>query len=241
MRLLQSALLILLLAGTSCSTTLYKSNTVNTPLFHEAGEVRIGAGPGNVQAAYALTDRIGIMGNFYWERYNKDNKDNSGHLIEVGAGYFQPVHKNLIFETYGGVGLGKITFRQQNQAGTSIRNYDVNGMRLFLQPGIGYCTPYFEAAFTPRLSFVSYSNFSAFGYPPQELETEHLDKEIIENTLWMFIEPAITLRGGYKWIKVQVQYGVTAKLTSAELNHGKDFLNVSLIADIGTWFDNYQP
>src|SRR5690606_38397172 len=117
------------------------------------------------------------------------------------------------------------------------RRYDVNGLRWFVQPGIGYNTPYFEAAFTPRLSFVSFYNYSASGYTPQEIEQEHLDPNTIENTTWVFVEPAITLRGGYKWIKLQAQYGVTLKANSADLNHGKDFLHVSLIADIGTWFD----
>ena len=240
-QLLRATLVVLALAANSCSTTLYKSNTVNTPLFHEAQEVRLGAGPGNVQAAYALTDRVGIMGNVYWESYEEGSKDNSGNLIELGAGYFQPVHKDVIFEAFGGVGLGKIEFRQTGQNGAPTRTYDVNGLRWFIQPGIGYNMPYFEAAFTPRFSFVSYSNFTASGYTPQEIETEHLSKDMIENTLWMFMEPAITLRGGYKWIKVQAQYGVTMKLNADELNHGKDFFTVSLIADIGTWFDNDQP
>lgn len=224
----------------SCTTTLYKSNTVNTPLFHEEKEVRISAGPGNVQTAYAITDHVGIMGNAFWESYNKDNKDNSGTLVEVGAGYFTPVLPDLIFEAYGGIGLGKISFDETLNAGQNnarTRNYEVNGMRWFVQPSIGYNTPYFEAAFTPRFSFVSFSNYSASGYTPQEIEQEHLNQNTIENTMWMFVEPAITLRGGYKWIKLQAQYGVTLKTNADDLNHGKDFFNISLIADIGTWFE----
>jgi hypothetical protein len=228
------------IALSSCTTTLYKSNAVNTPLFHEEKQTRISAGPGNVQAAYAITDHVGIMGNIFWEKYEKDNKDNSGNLIEVGAGYFTPILPDMIFETYGGIGLGKISFDETLNAGqnnTRKRNYDVNGMRWFIQPGIGYANPYFEAAFTPRFSFVSFSNFSSSGYTAEEIEKENLDKNTIENTMWMFVEPAITLRGGYKWIKLQAQYGVTLKANGADLNHGDDFFNISLIADIGTWFD----
>jgi hypothetical protein len=59
---------------------------------------------------------------------------------------------------------------------------------------------------------VKYNDLNTSGYTQSELDTEFLNKSAVEDKTWMFIEPAITARFGYKFIKLQAQLGFASKL-----------------------------
>lgn len=126
----------------SCTTTLYVPNAVNTPLLKEKHEFKATIGPNNAQAAFGLTDNFGIIANGYWDKFKSETTTNGqttqtlnkGNLYELGLGYYKPLTKVIVFETYLGGGLGNINFNQDN--GT--KRYDVKGTKFFVQPSIGY-------------------------------------------------------------------------------------------------------
>ena len=62
---------------------------------------------------------------------------------------------------------------------------------------------------------VRYHDLVATNYTDAQLEGDRFAG--IDERTWYFIEPSVTLRAGYKWIKAQLQIGKSYKLTSHEL------------------------
>ena len=235
-----TALLLLGMIVTSCNTTLYVPNAVNAPLLKEKGELKASIGGNNFQAAFGVSDNIGIIGNVYWNKFQEDITNNGittetlnkGKLYELGVGYFTKLTDNVVFETYVGGGLGNIDFNNEGSG----KYYDVKATKFFVQPAVGYVSRFFDIAFTPRLSAVKYNDLNTAGYTPDELITEYLVKSDVEGKTWLFIEPAFTIRGGYKFVKLQFQYGFASKRTSGDLKYESKFSSLGISFDIAKWY-----
>jgi hypothetical protein len=100
-----------LLLLSSCAPV-YVPTKNNVPLLSEKGEFQAFAGIGlgvNTQAAYALTDNIGISTSYLYANNSEDN----GTVVrehqagEIAIGYYKNLNSNLCFEVYGGYGGGK--------------------------------------------------------------------------------------------------------------------------------------
>lgn len=230
----------IILLTMSCKTILYVPNAVNAPLLKEKNEIKAYGSPNNAQIAYAVSNHIGIMGNAYGNKFTSENttngvttKDaNKGNLFELGLGYFNPLSENLVFETYIGGGLGKIDFDNQTQN----KHYDVKATKFFVQPAIGYVHKFFDIAFTPRISAVEYNDLNVNGYTQDELNNEYLNKDDVEGKTWFFAEPAITARLGYKFVKIQAQFGFVSKLASGDLKYDSKFTNIGISLNLAKWY-----
>lgn len=230
--LLFSTLSIVALSGLNSCKTVYEPNAINTPLMNNHGEFRAYVDPSNVQLAYAVTDHIGIMANGFRVTAQTDNNSINGRggMVEFGLGYFRPAN-GFIFETYAGGGMGKVRFsenRQENNT-TVTRNFSADGMRFFIQPSFGYSGRFFEAALTPRFCMGKYSNVQTNYTQQEQVDGKFYN---VNQPLWAFLEPALTVRGGYKWIKLQAQFGFSQKLNSQQLSYKSSFVNVGLVFDI---------
>lgn len=226
----------------SCSTSMYVSNAVNAPLLKEKGEVKASMDQNDVQVAVAVANHIGVMANGFCKIYQgPDGYKHDGRLGELGLGYFKAFKNNLVFETYAGAGIGlvrkKNTFYSDDSA-LHIQSFEAQGTKAFFQPGIGYCGRFFEAAFTPRFTYVKYTHFKSLGYSEEELAVDYIDHERILNDYFAFAEPAITLRTGFRFIKVQVQYGLTLDIGPQEIKHPRDFGNIGIVIDIAKWYNS---
>ena len=230
--LLFSAICIGALLGFNSCKTVYQPNTVNTPLFNNHGEFRAYVDPSNVHLAYAITDHIGVMANGFRVSEGTDNNSirGNGGLVEIGMGYYRPVN-GFIFETYAGGGMGKVKFTEVRQEGstTVVRNFSADGSRFFVQPSFGYAGKYFEAALTPRFAIGKFNNVQTNYTTQEQIDGKFYN---VNEPMWCFIEPALTLRGGYKWVKLQAQFGFSQKLNSQQLSYKSSFLNLGLIFDI---------
>lgn len=234
-------LLLAVILFPSCRT-LYKPNAVNAPMLKEKGEAKIYGGNNNVQAAYAITDHVGVMLNGYYEngRVNNDNAQyvkTQGFLGEAGAGYFTAMPNNMVFEVYGGGGAGAVNIEEQKRDAADdliTERFSANAYKVFIQPTYGYVGKYFEAGLTPRFSFVKYGNLSNTNYTLQERQDYTYYQ--LDQPTWVFFEPALTLRGGYKWIKLQVQVGHSFKLNRADLNYDGNLFNAGVVVDIAKWY-----
>lgn len=224
----------------SCATTMYTTNAVNAPLLKEKGEVKINITQNDLQAAVAVSDKIGIMANGYYENYEgSNNYRHGGAMGELGIGYLMNSEGSLMMESYVGGGLGKVHKREQftNTANdTYMANFDVNAMKGFLQTNLGYRSKYFDVALTPKFSFVKYSNFSQSNYSDEQLEKDYLNNNRLTDPLFVFAEPAITVRGGYKFVKIQAQYGVTLNVGGQNIRKTPDFASLGLVIDIAKWY-----
>jgi len=236
-----SSILSGLLLLNSCTTQLYVSNAVNVPLLKEKGDVQVTATKNDLQVAIAVGRNLGIMANGYYQNYTADNNyQHNGMLGEAGIGYFKPLTGNFVFESYVGGGVGRIhkqqMFTDQNE-NSYMASFNANAAKLFIQPDLGYKSRFFDLVFSSRFSFVKYTNFSQTNYSRQQLADDYLDNRSLTGPLFMFAEPALTLRGGYKFIKLQFQYGLTINMTPNAIKHANNFSSLGLILNIGRWYN----
>lgn len=187
-------MLVLLLAA-ACSPV-YIPNTRNVPLFKQSGEfqatVFATTGGADVQAAYAVTDHIAAMGNYSYGSIKKTYKitptspgeeyTRKNSFGEIGLGYFK-VKRNSRLEVFGGYGIGEGTsysdyyFFGANSAAVTTGKFN----RIFFQPSIATNNRNFNIAFTPRFSWMKFTEFS------------NLVRKIAPDEKYqLFIEPAIT-------------------------------------------------
>ncbi|MDX5347827.1 MAG: hypothetical protein LPK19_11330 [Hymenobacteraceae bacterium] len=237
---------LLLVSAAGCKT-MYKPTMQNVPLLSEQGDFKAVVNTSNVQAAYAVTDKVGVMANGYF-RNNKWNAEagstnwdytNKWFNGEAAVGYYVPFSDEGRFEVYGGAGYGRVTYEREFTDQMSEPYYDkfsANNMRFFIQPNIGRSTENFEFAFSTRLVGLQFNNVSQTGYTQEELEFENLTG--LDQSIHAFIEPGITIRGGYKWIKLHSQVIFSQKLTSTDINYNPFNMNFGIQIDLSKKYRN---
>jgi hypothetical protein len=213
----------------SCFHYYYIPNSHNVPLFQEKGEVRAAASITNeIQTAYAITDHFGVMANAFFVPLSYQDKEKKGNggggfLIEGGAGYFTKLNENWVFETYGGYGAGNVLNIYTNNnpywhdgdlplyKGYTMMNVN----RAFLQPSIGYTNMNFDFAVSARLAGLWYTHLKTHGLPADFFYAK--DIAMMRKNVFMQIEPAVTLRGGWKYVKLQGQLGYSGNINNKPL------------------------
>ena len=160
----------------------------------------------SLQAAGAVSNRVALLGSFY--SLSEDHADDEGwsgkgSYGEVAAGTFGTLNTSgsLVYEVFAGVGTGRI----DNDRYTNTVN--VKFFKPFIQPSFGYTSKWFEAAFTPRLGVVSYTDHTFVWDDPAEEAAMESNFEKEKSTF--VFEPGLTVRTGYKGIKLQFQYNFT--------------------------------
>jgi hypothetical protein len=225
------AFLYLLICVLLPSCAVYRPNTLNVPGHTKKKELTTSLTLGygiNLQGSYSVTSNIGIMANYigFNESYQLLEFKGVGrsNMFEGGIGYFKNTDSNLRMEVYGGFGSGNVKL---NISDPTYRNFSTDANRFFLQPSIGYAKKNFEVFFSTRLSNVNFYNVET-DYSLDDLKREKLFN--IENKNWQFAEPAITLRGGIKNIKIQAQIGRSFKFNSQKLAYRAEILSLGLFA-----------
>ena len=183
----------------------------------------------NVHGAYSPVNHLGIIANVSTYSYKADdpdaasgNVDGKAHLAEVGAGYYYTTGNKMkvVYDLYGGIGHGAMYS-------------DVNmiAYRGFIQPGIGFRTKYLEFSFNYRLSCIRYYSLNANGHDSTYLSQQHLVYENgrrIDNTAYLFAEPTVTIRGGYKFIKMQAQYVIANAVSHVPWVYSNEQFNLGV-------------
>ncbi len=185
-------LLAVTLLFSSCKST-YLPNTRNVPLFREANEVMItvaAASGVDVQAAYAVTDNIAVMGNANANQSTYQTNDGEDYkrnytFGELGLGLYSR-SRTARFELFSGYGLGKGTsyegfyfFGQPGVAAAVVATGKFN--RIFVQPSIGTNNRNFNISLTARVSVVDFTEFESNSVLVKPNEKPQL-----------FLEPALT-------------------------------------------------
>ena len=211
----------------SCKTDFYWPSIQNVPLLKEKKELMGAVGTGfidmNIQGAYSITNHIGcqITYNDHYDPFS--SAFSSGQLFEVGLGYYLRHEKYLAFETYGGYGYGQT--HGDNYYNRSVVNFN----QIYLQPSIGFTSDYFDLAFTPKIIKVDYivkENIVNHQSTHNDLML-NMDKQS-----YYFIEPGITVRAGYKFIKLQFQYVEVLKQNKQDLDYSRINYSFSLFITI---------
>ena len=224
-----------------CTHYYYVPNTHNVPLFQEKDEIRFsigsstsGTGTGTeLQGAYAITNKIGIIANVGFTENSGIGELGEGHFFELGAGYFKPLGKNLVFESYGGLGFGKTEHLYANFTTASM-----NISRYFVQPSFGFTSKYFDAVISSRIAILNYSNIEVESNIPQ-FDMDQIN--IIQNNKSSALfEPAIIIRGGWKYVKLQFQYVRSTNLTSSNFPQLHYNFNISLYFSFAEKFQSHN-
>lgn len=196
--------LFLLFLVASCAP-IYVPTTHNVPLHRGAGEFQGSAyftTGVDVQLAFALTDHIGVTGNYNILSQNQGLPQDTGvpnmppsfqrknNFGEVGLGYYNSTRSKR-FEIYGGYGMGEGT--SYDSYYFFAQNFGVKGIvatgkyhRYYIQPSIGTNSKKFNLAFTMRISAVEFSEFSSDGF------TGTTVTKTPNESIHVFVEPALT-------------------------------------------------
>lgn len=217
----------------SCNPKFYTPNTHNVPLISEKGETNLTlAGNGNqieFQGAYGIATNIALVANGgLFIPANLDNGNGgSGKFIEFGGGYFKSISEHLIFETYGIFGFGSF----ENHLPSTRNDYpqtngdiSANILRIGIQPNFGYKSKYFSAAVSSRIVNLSYYKIKGDLIFQDIYQTNYLKK----NSSNFLVEPALTIRGGFEKLKLQLQYGYSLNLSNSDFRQDNSFLTVGL-------------
>jgi hypothetical protein len=222
MRLVPFLLCILLVLMSACSPIYYAPNTLNVPMIRAKGEGTASVLFGdrnswNVQGAYSPAQNWSVMADGF--RANDPPGTNSGggsgHIISGGAGYYRPFNDHFMWDTYGILGFGRVENR--------FSSLDVSSsfVRYGLQPSAGFQSKFFDMFFSSRLVGLSYYNTK--GSDPAEVQ--YL-KTV--GTQFLF-EPAVTVRAGYKFIKVQAQVGHSHNVTDSSFKQDDDIASIGIV------------
>lgn len=223
--------LLLVVLLSSCSP--YRSSTITAPLFTDSGDLMVSgyasaSGVGG-QAAVAFTDHLALAGNYQelnWSSASLNNTFNYS-ILEGGMGYFGNLVRaqkdTLMWECFVGYGSGSIFYNDRIVAfpwGVWEEQFRANFQRWYIQPSLGYSGQYIDLAFTPRFSFVNYLN-----------TREIINIEPVSSNFWTtHFEPTITVRGGYRNFRLQLQGGYMIPLKETDYDH------LNLLASAGITF-----
>jgi predicted porin len=217
------AILVALLLS-SCTHYYYVANVHNVPLFKEKNEYRISGSLGSgdestcieVQAAYSVTDKIGIMANYMSAKGGDVTSHNygSGNYIDGAVGYYKPVGRFGVFETYGGLGL--INQRHEYSSGSS----DLSSLKFYIQPSFGFTSKFFDIAVSTRFSALTFNIKSNNISGNYELSNE---LNSLSTNVRYYFEPAITLRAGWQYTKLQFQAAYSGNIIHEDMQIGEDY------------------
>lgn len=194
-----AALLWLLIA---CAPA-YVPNTVHTPMLSQKNEFHASVHGGlsgfDPQLAFAPAENIGVMVNGSFADNTTDTTDNyhKHTFVEAGVGYFTPVGTKGRFELYGGYGAGVLEAMYENKLWSDQEK--INSNRVFLQPAFGMTSNYFDASLASRLAYVKLYSRG-------------------ESAAGVFVEPVLTTKFGYKFLKGIAQIGLSMPLNKAQVD-----------------------
>lgn len=202
--------LIAIIVLSSCSHTYYVPNTVNVPLFKEKNEVRLAGYYASdevttyeIQGAYSITNSLAIMVNgMYAYEYTSEDYG-FGHYLDAAVGYYKPLNKHFVVEVFGGLGACKQYHYYESDNSSGMYTANMWFMKNFIQPSIGFTSDYFDIALSTRLATLTFFDFK-FNLPSDNTGFDDLQKIITRNNYLLF-EPALTIRGGWKYVKLQAQ------------------------------------
>ncbi len=223
----------IILTNSGC-ITLYKPNSLHSPLLKEKGELATEAAVGisgnglyNFQTAYAVSNHVGVLANGMYHQRKTDNQSGGYEKLNIffaegGVGYFSKIAENEegLFQCFGGGGYGTSSSRISGEASTP--EVSAEFFNVFVQPGLAYIDEGYELAFDVRANYVRLFNIQAFLY--DKFEWWNTDYIYTSGASLDFVnlEPAVTLKAGGERLKGILQIGAVIPTVNA-----KDYFHVN--------------
>lgn len=225
--------LALCLVGGACAPQYYVPNTHNVPLLtHEreiVGSFSTGSSRAELQGAYALTDRLGLIASasFFEEPDDSTGDGGRGGIAEIGIGYQRPLSSRTSLQLFGLLGGGDLenhfpSTLQANPGTTGV----IEGalVRYGVQPALGFRGRHVHAILSTRVVGLRYSEVDGslvFGGDDQVQYLRARDTHFL-------VEPAVTLRVGSETVKGQIQLGRSFNLSHEDFRQAEGHLTFGI-------------
>ncbi len=229
--------LAVLLGLNACTASYYATSCNPAPLLREANEVTASAGrstynysrSNDLSVAYSPIDKLGLLANISWIQSSRGVIDREQYgmnaaFYEGAIGYYHSWDDNLSYDVYLGFGQTQNAQSYAFDFGYLQSNHLIqfDYSRVFLQPALAYTSEYIDVQVALRASQVTYgqvvldsiSRDNIFELPPES------------GARFILAEPGITLRGGYRYLKVLLHVGYSFNLSPEPLF--RDFSNLSV-------------
>ena len=164
------------------------------------------------QASYLASKHVGLIGSYSSAGTDGGQDYMRYHQFETGIGYITHLSKEWHFETYGGLGSGKINNTHATGSST------INLTHFFLQPAIAVSNKNKTAqfAFVSRFAGVHFKADTAFDNDREQFSASHI-KSLYDNPFHIMWEPGIVVRFGWQNFLFHTSYSVSADLTNSNL------------------------
>ncbi|HRP90625.1 MAG TPA: hypothetical protein PKX92_11370 [Edaphocola sp.] len=231
--------LFIFLSLSSCSRYYYAPALQNVPLIKEEGDFNFIGSIGtsdevkmfDFQTAYAITDHIPITFNYMYGKGGDFSTQNAGKVnyFELGSGYTFPFKEGKIrVGAFGGFGLGK-QYHVYPDSPTML-TARINQYKYYLQPAIGLHFNAFELILSNEISYL------AFTFNPNNTGTEDGLVKIMDNPRSILIEPGVTVRFGWKSVKLQAQIVNCYSLSKTDMPFETSKSSIGVILNLGKGF-----
>lgn len=256
--------ILLIAASCTTPRYVYSPSAHNVPVLTKKGDSKIGAVYStnftgeeerdgqkidnrsrgyDLHGAVAVTDHFAIQANhFYrWEKSTGGSDSTTlrykRNLTELGLGYYVRLSgkSNIIFQFFGGVGLGRFSFTDIDKVAANY--HQANITKVYLQPAFLYRTKgSFTAAVSLRTSIMSYSKMKT-SYSASQLSDYKLDS--LNNRAKIFLEPAFTGNFGFKnlpGLRLEFQGGLSFLLARSVIDYRIINFSAGAWIDVGSLF-----
>jgi hypothetical protein len=184
---------------------------------------------GSVHGAFKPTKNLGLMSSYSWFKNDVGSND-IGRFVnyEFGAGYVGSLSPYWHFETYGGIGSGKV----ENEHHTGYSKIKTNSF--FLQPTIAVSDK------KQLMQFGFFSKFSrtkfdlldtSFNNDREQVVTNQM-RIIHDNPSQLFWEPGFIGRVGWSVVQLNLSYTFSSDLTNKELFRKKGLFSIGVIVKL---------
>lgn len=208
----------------SCSTQYYYPTSQNVLRFKEKGDANVAYqydvhGFESIDLGYSITYNIAIISDFQtYNTYSSQSSvkhkiddyhwDNELVLYKRFSEYFYP-SLNI------GYGFGQINRNNEY--------YKLGFSRQYLQPSFGYSNSFFDFALSTRFARVKHNlkKLKEFNLSDELTFDEYFDIQDVGKKDFYFIEPAVSMGVGYKFVKLRYQYILIQKISSGQLKYLK--------------------
>ena len=218
-----------ILALSSCETIYYVPTNQNVLKFKEKGDAHLAIGADEnfkySTVGYAITKNVAILSEF------KSISDNGSSTELHRNRTFLWDNELIVYKKYPNYFIPAVNFGYgYGQINRNSQDYKLDVSRQFIQPSIGFSNDYFDFALSTRFSRVNYQLLQLKDPPigsNRTFEEYHNLKDVGKKDFY-FLEPAITIGVGYKFIKLRFQKIAVHKLSSSDLKYESSSATLTL-------------
>ena len=231
-------ILIGVLLGQSCGTYYYVGTKQTVLEYKEKGDVNLELGTTGDDIAikhigfgYAFTKHLAFNSSYS----NYDWNHEKDYIWDNEIIYFHELDKNI----FAAINIGG-TFGKLNSGG---EYFNLDLFREYVQPSIGFSNDYVDLGVSLRFTNLHYNlnQIKPLDYASKNTFEEEFELYDIGGSSMRFIEPAVTIGVGNKWVKLRLQVTKTSQKTPGRMSYysqARGYLSINAHFNVSDVFGN---